>query len=158
MKRLRAGLRDDPADWGSLSGIEFLRRVVAAEGDSASTFAGILGMRLTAVDVGTVEFSLVTRPEFANPLGTLHGGIAATMLDSALGCAVQSTLDAFDWHTTIELKVNYIRSPRLDGQTLRATGYALHVGRSTATAEGRVYDDQDRLIAHGTTTCFVRRA
>lgn len=115
-------------------------------------------MQLTSVERGAVTFTLATRPEFANPLGTLHGGIVAAMLDSALGCAVHSELEAGDWYTTLELKVNYTRPPRLDGDLLRASARTVHVGRTTATAEGRVHDDDGRLIAHGTTTCLVRRA
>ncbi|MDO9397413.1 MAG: PaaI family thioesterase, partial [Herbiconiux sp.] len=63
-----------------------------------------------------------------------------------------------DWYTTLELKVNYIRSARTDGETLTATGTTIHVGRTTATADGRVLDSTGRLIAHGTTTCLIRRA
>jgi uncharacterized protein (TIGR00369 family) len=143
-------------DTSPLSGIEFLRQILRAR--DGAPFAQLLGMRLTAVELGKVEFTLTTRPEFSNPLGTVHGGVVASMLDSALGCAVHSTLDAGDWYTTLELKVNYTRPARLDGQTLRASGQVVHVGRTSATAEGRVYDNGDKLVAHGTTTCLVRRA
>jgi len=143
----------------ALSGLEFLRAVAAGEDRShGPTFADMLGMRLTMVERGKVEFTLTTRPEFANPLGTVHGGIAAIMLDSSLGCAVHSMLAAGDWYTTLELKVNYVRPPSLDGRTLCASGQVVHVGRTTGTAEGRVHDGDGRLIAHGTTTCLIRRA
>ncbi|MFJ3492007.1 PaaI family thioesterase [Streptomyces sp. NPDC086091] len=92
---------------------------------------------------------------FANPLGTVHGGIAATLLDSALGCAIHTTLPAGTSYTTLELKVNYIRAARTEGQRLTAEGTVIHTGRRTATAEGRVLDERGRLIAHATTTCLV---
>jgi acyl-CoA thioesterase len=141
------------------SGFEFLRRLAAtSSGVGDATFGQLLGMRLVTVELGRVEFRLATRPEFANPLGTMHGGVVASMLDSALGCAVHSTLDAGDWYTTLELKVNFTRPPDLQGHVLRASGEVVHVGRTSATAEGRVHDEHDKLVAHGTTTCLVRRA
>jgi uncharacterized protein (TIGR00369 family) len=99
--------------------------------------------------------SLDTRPDFANPLGTVHGGIAATLLDSAMGCAVHTTLAAGVGYTTLELKVNYIRAAHTDGRTLTAEGTVIHTGRRTATAEGKVTDDRGKLIAHATTTCLI---
>ncbi|MBI0293606.1 PaaI family thioesterase [Streptomyces sp. PRKS01-29] len=94
---------------------------------------------------------------FANPLGTIHGGIAATLLDSAMGCAVHTTLPAGVGCTTLELKVNDIHAARVDGQTLVAEGTVLRAGRRTATAEGKVLDEQGKLIAHATTTCMILR-
>ncbi|CPW04051.1 phenylacetic acid degradation-like protein [Mycobacteroides abscessus] len=114
-------------------------------------------MQLEDIEFGTVSFSVVTRPEFANPLGTLHGGICATLLDSVLGCAVHSTLEPGIGYGTIELKVNYVRTVPVDGERLVATGTVLHPGRRVATAEGKVVDSQGRLVAHGTTTVMVYR-
>ena len=99
--------------------------------------------------------SLVTRPDFTNPLGTVHGGIAATLLDSVMGCAVHSTLAPGVGYTTLELKVNYIRSARTDGRRLVGEGKVVHAGRRTATAEGRIVDERGALVAHATTTCLV---
>ena len=115
-------------------------------------------MRFDDVDHGRVVISLDTRPDFANPSGTVHGGIAATILDSVMGCAVHTTLPAGVSYTTLELKVNYIRAARTDGQTLTATGTVIHSGRRIATAEGRVLDEHGKLIAHATTTCIILRA
>lgn len=119
--------------------------------------ARLLGMQLEDIEFGTVSFSVVTRPEFANPLGTLHGGICATLLDSVLGCAVHSTLEPGIGYGTLELKVNYVRTVPVDGERLVATGTVLHPGRRVATAEGKVVDSQGRLVAHGTTTVMVYR-
>jgi uncharacterized protein (TIGR00369 family) len=77
------------------------------------------------------------------------------LLDSVMGCAVHTTLSAGVGYTTLELKVNYIRAARTDGQTLTAEGSVIHAGRSTATAEGKVVDEQGKLVAHATTTCMI---
>ncbi|WP_460071315.1 PaaI family thioesterase [Streptomyces sp. YKOK-I1] len=142
-------------DPSALSGLELLRLVRDGELGDRPSIGRLLGMRFDEVEHGRAVLSLDTRPDFANPLGTVHGGIAATMLDSALACAVHSTLPAGTGYTTLELKVNYIRPARTDGQTLTAEGTVVHTGRRTATAEGRVVDEQGRLIAHATTTCMI---
>jgi len=90
-----------------------------------------------------------------NPLGSVHGGWIATLLDSAVGCAVHSTLPAGKGYTTIELKVNYIRAVTTDAGPLRAEGKVIHVGGQIGTAEGRLYDAADKLYAHATTTCLI---
>ncbi|CDR16398.1 PaaI family thioesterase [Streptomyces iranensis] len=145
-------------DLTTLSGLDLMRWVQSERPTDVPTIGRLLGMRFDEVDPGRVVVSLDTRPDFANPLGTVHGGIAATLLDSAMGCAVHTTLPAGVGYTTLELKVNYIRAARTDGQTLSAEGTVLHAGRRTATAEGRVLDEQGKLIAHATTTCMILRA
>ena len=96
-------------------------------------------------------------PEFRhyNPLGTVHGGWFATLLDSALGCAVQTTLPAGRSYTTAELSVNIVRSASHTTGPLRAVGTVIHAGRQMATAEARIEDERGKLYAHATTTCFV---
>jgi acyl-CoA thioesterase len=139
-----------------LSGLEFLR--LANEPKEQPKYIGtLLGLSIDELEFGQVTMSLQTRPDFANPLGTLHGGICATLLDSAMGCAVHTTLEAGVGYGTLELKVNYIRSVPVDGVKLIATANTIHVGRKTATAEGRVHDPDGRLVAHGTTTCIIHR-
>nr|WP_240963918.1 PaaI family thioesterase [Streptomyces sp. C1-2] len=132
-----------------------MRWVQRTANDDVPSIRRLIGMNFDEVEHGRVVMSLSTRPDFANPLGTVHGGIAATLLDSAMGCAVHSTLPAGVSYTTLELKVNYIRAARLDGQRLIATGTVVHAGRRTATAEGQVHDTNGKLIAHATTTCLV---
>lgn len=144
-------------DLTTLSGLDLIRWVQSERPTDVPTIGQLLGMRFDEVDPGRVVVSLDTRPDFANPLGTVHGGIAATLLDSAMGCAVHTTLPAGVGYTTLELKVNYIRAARTDGQTLIAEGTVLHAGRRTATAEGKVLDEQGKLIAHATTTCMILR-
>ncbi|WP_068051720.1 PaaI family thioesterase [Nocardia xishanensis] len=143
----------DPAQ---LSGLELLKFAMTPK-DRPPFIGDLLGMEADVLEHGKVVFSLRTRQEFANPLGSTHGGICATLLDSVMGCAVHSTLEAGVGYSTLELKVNYIRAVPTDGRELTATGTTIHVGRTTATAEGRVVDDQGRLVAHATTTCVIFR-
>ena len=139
-----------------LTGLELMRRN-AASTDCKPYIGTLIGLSIDEVEYGHVRMSLSTRPDMANPLGTLHGGICATLLDAAMGCAVHTTLEAGVGYGTLELKVNYIRSVPVDGVKLTATASTIHVGRKTATAEGRVYDPEGRLVAHGTTTCIIHR-
>ena len=143
-------------DVTKLTGLELLRLAMTTP-DRPEFIGDLLGMEMDEIEHGRVVFGLRTRPNFSNPLGTLHGGICATLLDSVMGCAVHSTLEAGVGYGTLELKVNYIRPVPVDGTRLTATGTTIHVGGKTATAEGRVVDDKGRLVAHGTTTCIIHR-
>lgn len=93
-----------------------------------------------------------------NPIGVVHGGVAATLLDSAMGCAVHSTLPAGAGYTTLEIIVNYLRPLTVATGPVRCEAKVIHLGGRTATAEGRIEDDRGRLYAHGTTTCMIFRA
>ncbi|MFI0759898.1 PaaI family thioesterase [Streptomyces anulatus] len=139
----------------TMTGLELMRWVQTELPADIPSIGRLLGMRFDEVDHGRIVISLDTRPDFANPLGTVHGGIAATLLDSVMGCAVHTTLPAGAGYTTLELKVNYIRTARTDGQKLTAEGTVIHAGRRVATAEGKVLDEQGKLIAHATTTCMI---
>ncbi|MER6086029.1 PaaI family thioesterase [Streptomyces sp. NPDC001833] len=142
-------------DFAAMTGLELMRWVATERSSDIPSIDRLIGLRFEEVEHGRIVISLDTRPDFANPLGTVHGGIAATLLDSVMGCAVHSTLPAGVGYTTLELKVNYIRAARTDGHTLTATGSVIHVGRRTATAEGKVVDADGKLIAHATTTCII---
>jgi acyl-CoA thioesterase len=136
------------------TGLELLR-MFAATPNRAPNIGALLGFSWEKIEVGEVSFSLETRPDFANPLGSVHGGICATLLDSVMGCAVHSTLGPGIGYSTLEIKVNYIRTVPTDGRKLIGTGTVVHAGRSTATAEGKVVDEDGRLVAHATTTCLI---
>jgi len=138
-----------------MSGLDLMRWVQTERPADVPSIGRLLGMRFDEVEHGRVVISLDTQPDFANPLGNTHGGIAATLLDSVMGCAVHTTLAAGVGYTTLELKVNYIRTVPVDGRTLRAEGTVLHVGRRVATAEGKVLDERGKLVAHGSTTCMI---
>jgi uncharacterized protein (TIGR00369 family) len=114
-----------------------------------------LGFRLVAVAEGYARFD--GEPEFRhyNPIGTVHGGFAATLLDSALGCAVFSTLAKGEAWTTLELKLNMVRPITKDTGTVRAEGRIVHGGRTVATADGTVKDGAGKLYAHASTTCMI---
>jgi acyl-CoA thioesterase len=116
--------------------------------------AGLVGFMLSRVEAGEVDAVLETRSDMTNPMGSVHGGIAATLLDTVMGCAVHTVLDPGESYTTTDLHVHYVRGVQ-PGRTIVATGTILHRGRRFATAEGRVVDDHGRLVAHGTTSCMV---
>jgi len=116
--------------------------------------AGLVGFTLSRVDLGDVEATLETRTDMTNPMGSVHGGIAATLLDTVMGCAVHTVLDAGEGYTTTDLHVHYVRGVP-PGRRIVATGTVVHRGRRLATAEGRVVDERGRLVAHGTTSCMV---
>lgn len=140
----------------SLSGLEFLRTAFTLE-DRPPFIGDLFEMRAEELEHGTVTLSIPTRPLFANPLGVLHGGAAATLLDSVMGCSVHTTLEPGVGYGTLELKVNYIRTVPIDGARIIGTGTVIHAGRQVATAEGKVVDEAGRLVAHGTTTCLIYR-
>ncbi len=114
-----------------------------------------LGMSLEEVELGRVVFGY--RPVFDhyNPLGTVHGGIAATLLDSVMGCCIHTTLKAGTGYTTVEIKINYVRAMTDKTGPVRAEGKIINVGSRIATSEGRLTDASGKLLAHGTTTCLV---
>jgi uncharacterized protein (TIGR00369 family) len=134
-------------------GLAALRRRFAAGPPVA--VADLLGMRPIIVEHGTVTFACAADPRFANPMGTVHGGIIATLLDSALGCAVQTVLEEGVGYTTLSLEVKYLRPVATDAGELRATGTVVHAGRRQATAEARLTDAAGRVLATATTTCLV---
>lgn len=110
-----------------------------------------LGMQLEAAEHGTVRFSLATQEWMCNPAAVIHGGIAATLLDTVLTLAVVSKLPHGKRCTTVQLGVNYVR-PILSGERIVAEGGAVHVGTTVGTAEGRLYNAHGKLAAHGTAT------
>ncbi|PLK50576.1 PaaI family thioesterase [Uliginosibacterium sp. TH139] len=117
-----------------------------------------LNMTLLEVGDGQAVFQGIPLLQHYNPLGTVHGGWFATLLDSALGCAVQTTLPAGRTYTTAGLSINIVRSASHTTGPLRAVATVVHRGGQMATAEARVEDEQGRLYAHATTTCFVFKA
>lgn len=114
-----------------------------------------LGFRLSEVSDGRARFEGTPSAGFLNPLGTVHGGWAASILDSALGCAVHSTCAAGETYTTLEIKVNLVRTMMPGVGPLVAEGRVRHRGGRTATAEGDLLDPDGRLVAHASTTCLI---
>lgn len=143
----------DPQKATPLSGLDYLRQRINDWHGSA--MAETLNMRLIAVDDGSATFEGFPSPRYYNPQMRLHGGYAATLIDSATGCAVQTKLPAGAGYGTIELKVNYVR--RIDAETgrLLCTGTVIHAGRTMFTADARVVDESGKLYAHGSGTFLV---
>jgi uncharacterized protein (TIGR00369 family) len=133
-----------------------MRRVAAGEVEGAP-MVRLLGIRMTEVDEGRVVLTADVRPEHENGLGIAHGGFAATLLDSALSCAVNTVMPAGKIFTTLEMKINFIRAVHRDVGPLTCTGTVVHAGGRTAVAEGRIVDAEGRIYAHGTVTCILYR-
>ena len=114
-----------------------------------------LGFRVSEVELGRVVFDYTPVFDHYNPLGTVHGGIAATLLDSVMGCCIHSTLKAGIGFTTLEIKVNYVRAMTDKTGPVKAEGKVINVGARIATSEGRLVDSAGKLLAHGTTTCLI---
>jgi uncharacterized protein (TIGR00369 family) len=117
--------------------------------------AELVGFDLVELGEGRASFAMDPAERHYNPLGTVHGGIAATLLDSAMGCAVHTTLGEGERYTTLELKVNYVRAITEATGRVIASGSVIHRGGRVATAEARLTDEDGRLLAHGTSTCLI---
>jgi uncharacterized protein (TIGR00369 family) len=139
-----------------VSGLEFLQRIVSGE-LSPPPFAALLDFDLVEVSEGHATFAVNPAEYHYNPIGVVHGGLAATLLDSAMGCAVHSMLPAGAGYTTLEIKVNFIRAMTAETGRVRCEAKIVHSGARTATAEGRIVDEAGKLYAHGTTTCLILR-
>jgi uncharacterized protein (TIGR00369 family) len=117
--------------------------------------ADLLGFDIVEAEHGKAVFEGLPEFRHYNPIGTVHGGLAMTLLDSSMSCAVQTTLPRGDIYTTLEVKVNLVRAITKETGLVRATGRLIHRGRTTATAEGDLRDTKGNLLAHGTTTCVI---
>jgi uncharacterized protein (TIGR00369 family) len=137
-----------------MSGLDFLRAVLRGELPPPPV-AELMEMRLAEVEEGRVVFASESREFHYNPIGAVHGGFAATLLDSAKDCAIGSTLPAGMTYTTLEIKINLVRALTDATGMVIALGRIIHVGKRTATAEGRLTDAAGALYAFGTTTGLV---
>jgi uncharacterized protein (TIGR00369 family) len=138
----------------SMSGLDFLRAI--ADGSLPQPpITETLGFRLSEVAPGFALFTMTPGYRHYNPIGTVHGGVAATLLDSAMGCAVHTQLDAGTGYITLEFKVNLVRPITDKTGEMRTEGRSLHIGRRSATAEGKIMDASGALLAHATTTCLI---
>lgn len=138
----------------SRTGLEFLTDMVAGRLPQPPICA-TLGFHLAAASDGYAMFEGLPEFRHYNPIGTVHGGFAATLLDSALGCAIFSTLGKGEAWTTLELKLNLVRPLSKDTGPVQAEGRIIHRGRTVATSEGSVKDRAGKLYAHATTTCMI---
>lgn len=120
-----------------------------------NTIARTLGYEIIEADAGRVVIAAEPSDLHLNPAGTVHGGLAATMLDSCMGLAIQSTLAKGISSTTLEFKISFVRAITPNIGVIRAVGRVLNCGRRVGTAEGHVTDSTGRLLVHGTTTCLI---
>jgi uncharacterized protein (TIGR00369 family) len=138
----------------SYDGLGFLKALIAGE-LPAPPIAETLGFALVEAEPGRAVFAGTPQYRHYNPIGTVHAGFAATLLDSAVACAVHTTLKQGEAYTTLELKLNLVRPLTEETGLVRAEGRVLHRGRTVATAEGYLKDKADKLYAHATTTCVI---
>ena len=146
--------RTDPAQLLGVSGMDYLRGIL--NGDyPAAPIAATLGFWPAEFSVGRAVFEGVPERFTYNPLGGVHGGWAATLLDSALGCAVHTTLPAGKGYATVDLNVSLVRAMTEHTGKVRCEAQIVHAGGSIATAQGRIVDANGVLYAHGTATCLI---
>lgn len=138
------------------TGLDLLQAILRGE-LPRPPIAELLDYGPTLVEDGRTVFELMPRECHYNPLGVVHGGVAATLCDTAMGCAVHTKLPLTVSYTTLELKVNYVRPITVRTGNVRCVGEVVHLGSKTATADSRLFDGQDRLLAHATTTCLILR-
>jgi uncharacterized protein (TIGR00369 family) len=138
----------------SMAGIDFVRALFDGRLPTPPILQTIEPFDCTA-EPGTVVMHSIPGVRHYNPIGSVHGGYAATLLDSVMGLAVHSTLPAGTGYTTLEFKISFIRGINKDTGAIRSEGRILNVGRRAATAEARITDTEGRLLAHATTTCLV---
>ena len=138
----------------TMSGLEFVQGM--ADGTlPLNTIAQTLGYHVSEATSGRVVITALPSDAHLNPAGTVHGGFSATLLDSCMGLAIQTTLEKGLGQTTLEFKISLVRPITPETGQITAQGLLLHRGRRIGTAEGRITDDSGRLLAHGTTTCLI---
>ena len=159
--RTRLVTWDDPRPMAALrstmSGLEILKAVIDGR-IPRPPMGRLMNIWLAEAERGHIVFEADLGEYHYNPLGMIHGGFAATLLDSAMGCCVHSTLAAGDLYTTIDIKVNYLKALTIETGRVRGVADLIHIGRTTALVEARMLDAAGVVYAHATSTCLIRRA
>ena len=138
----------------AMTGLEFVQGL-ADRTLPLNTIAKTLGYEIAEAESGRVVVTAEPKDIHLNPAGTVHGGLAATMLDSCMGLAIQSTLEKGVGSTTLEFKISFVQPITPETGPIKAEGMVISRGRRVGTAEGRVTDSNGRLLVHGTTTCLI---
>jgi uncharacterized protein (TIGR00369 family) len=138
----------------TVSGLELLQGMIAGK-YPGPPIAELLDFRLASAEKGRVVFEANPGVKHYNPLGAVHGGFAATMLDSCMACAVQTMLEAGTGYTTIEFKITFVRPITEQTGPVRAIGEVINVGRRLGVSEGKLIDSQGKVLAHATTSCMI---
>ncbi|MEV7236258.1 PaaI family thioesterase [Streptomyces sp. NPDC051020] len=158
MARTRTITWSDPqvtaAAVGQCSGLEFVQDLIAGR-MPGPPLAAMLGFTLDHAEFGSATFMLEPGEEHYKPIGSVHGGVYATLLDSAAGCAVQTVLPPGTGYTSLDLNVKFLRPITVDTGKVRAVGAVLNHGRRTALAQAELFDCRDRLLAHATSSCMI---
>jgi uncharacterized protein (TIGR00369 family) len=141
---------------GTMSGLEYMRKLASGE-LPPSPMGRLMGFRLVEVEEGRAVFVVEPGEHHSNGIGIAHGGLAATLLDSATGCAINTMMPAGRIFTTLEMKINYVRPLTPKTGEVRCEARVIHAGSRVATAEGRIIDADGKLYAHGTATCMLFR-
>jgi uncharacterized protein (TIGR00369 family) len=154
----RVSIEGDPREVAvrglQMTGMEYIQAIFAGE-LPAPPISETMGFRGVSAEPGRAVFEMEPGQQHYNPIGSVHGGVALTLLDSAMGCAVHTLLDAGVRYTTLEVKTNFVRPITADTGVIRCEGVVIHKGSRVATAEGRLIDAAGKLLAHGTTTCLI---
>ncbi len=143
-------------DRRQLTGLEYMRQLMMGE-VPPSGMGQLMNFNLVEVSEGHAVFTNQPDERHYNGLGIAHGGLAATLLDSATGCAINTMMPAGKIFTTLEMKINYVRPMTRKTGEVRCEANVIHAGKRTATAEGRIVDRDGKLYAHGTATCILFR-
>jgi len=138
----------------TMRGIDYIQAIIDGK-IPAPPIALTLDFRLAEIAEGRAVFTCTPGEFHYNPIGVVHGGLLATLLDSAMGCAIQSMLPVGAGYTTLELHTNFVRPLRRDSGEVRCESHVLHLGRRMGTAEAKVVDHAGKLYGHGTTTCMI---
>ena len=141
-------------DSSTLTGLQWLRHNKELP-FSPRTFDQLLQIQFEEIEYGRVAMSLLTQPDFANMVGSLQGGVYATMLDMAMGCSVHSTLEVGSSYATLSLNVNYVRPVPVNGEQLHCVATVVNRGNRIATADGKIHDSRGKLVSHGSTSCYI---
>jgi uncharacterized protein (TIGR00369 family) len=137
-----------------LSGMDYIQAIFAGE-LPPPPIAELMGFRGVSAEPGRAVFEMEPGPQHYNPIGSVHGGVALTLLDSAMGCAVHTLLEPGVGYTTLEVQTNFVRPIKAETGLIRCEGTVIHKGSRVVTAEGKVTDVTGKLLAHGTTTCLL---
>ena len=146
----------NPADIARMTGLEVLEAIADGRIEHPS-MAHTLGFWLTEVEQGRAVISAETGPDYCNPNGSIHGGWAASVLDSCMGSSVHSTLPAGATFTIVEFKIDFVRPITVKTGAVRAEGTVVNVGRRIGRADGVMRDSRGEILARGTTTCLISR-
>ncbi len=143
-----------PAEWAHLSGLERMQKAIESKAPRAP-IAALIDMRMTEVEEGVCRFDAWPGPQHVNPIGVVHGGFAATVLDAACWTAVMTTNAAGETHTTLDLKVNYVRAITPETGAVMCEGRVVNRGGRIALSEAKLTDKDGRLLAHATSTLMI---